>query len=344
MTRFFILFLSSVLLFTACKDSASNTNTGVSEPLDPFEQNAALSRGINLGNALEAPNEGEWGVTLEPQFFELIKAAGFSSVRIPIRWSAHTTADAPFTIDETFFARVDWAIEQALDNDLMVIINIHHYEEIFEQPVQERDKFLSIWTQISNRYKDQPKEVLFEILNEPHGELTAELWNQLLPAALDIIRETNPNRTVVIGAAEWGGIPGLLKLEIPSDSNLIVTVHYYEPFQFTHQGAEWVDGSDPWVGTTWDGTAQEVQAVENHFQQIVDWGQDRGVPINIGEFGAYSKADSPSRARWTEAIVHFALENNMSYHYWEFASGFGIYNANTGAWDMELLNALVNTE
>lgn len=335
----------TLLIVTACSDSPSNNNnTGISEPLDPFVQNAELGRGINLGNALEAPNEGEWGVTLEAEFFELIKATGFSSVRIPIRWSAHTSAEAPFTIDEAFFDRVDWAIAQALENDLMVMINMHHYEEIFQNPAQERDKFLSMWTQISERYKDQPKEVLFEILNEPHGELTAELWNQLLPAALDIIRDTNPNRTVVIGAAEWGGIPGLLKLDIPNDSNLIVTVHYYEPFQFTHQGAEWVENSDPWVGTTWNGTPQEVQAVENHFQQIVDWGEDRGVPINIGEFGAYSKADSPSRARWTEAIVHFALENNMSYHYWEFASGFGIYNANNGQWDMELLNALINTE
>ncbi len=333
-----------ILFLTVCSDAPSNNTSGISEPLDPFVQNTELGRGINLGNALEAPNEGEWGVTLEAEFFELIKAAGFSSVRIPIRWSAHTSSDAPFTINEAFFDRVDWAIAQALENDLMVIINMHHYQEIFQTPVEERDKFLSMWTQISKRYKDQPKEVLFEILNEPNGELTAQLWNQLLPATLDIIRDSNPNRTVVIGAAEWGGIPGLLKLDIPNDSNLIVTVHYYEPFEFTHQGAEWVEDSEPWVGTTWNGTAQEVQAVENHFQQIVDWGKDRGVPINIGEFGAYSKADSPSRARWTEAIVHFALENNMSYHYWEFASGFGIYNANNGQWDMELLNALINTE
>lgn len=345
MVRVFILSICTVLLVSNCKETSNSDpdEIGISGPLDPFEQNAALGRGINLGNALEAPNEGEWGVVLQKRFYELISEQGFNSVRIPIRWSAHTSDEAPYTIEEDFFARVDWAIQQALDYDLMVIINVHHYNEIFQNPVQERDKFLSIWTQISERYKDQPKEVLFEVLNEPHDNLTAELWNQLLPAALDIIRETNPFRTVFIGAAEWGGIPGLLKLQIPDDSNLIVTVHYYEPFQFTHQGAEWVDNSDPWLGTTWNGSAAEVRAIEDHFQQIVDWGVGRGVPINIGEFGAYSKADSPSRARWTKAIVHFALENNMSYNYWEFASGFGIYNATNNTWDMELLNALINT-
>ncbi|GAB5410559.1 MAG: glycoside hydrolase family 5 protein [Balneolaceae bacterium] len=345
MRTLFILF-TLFFLFTACNDTTNETPpSGISEPLDPFAQNEALGRGINLGNALEAPDIGAWGIILEEEWFELIKQAGFNSVRIPIRWSAHTSEEEPYTVDEEFFTQVDWAIEQSLENGLMVIINMHHYEEIFVEPAQESKKFLSIWEQISLRYKDQPKEVLFEILNEPHGALTAELWNQLLPLGLEKIREHNPNRTVVIGAAEWGGVPGLLKLEIPADGNLIVTVHYYEPFQFTHQGAEWVEAdADAWLGTTWDSTPEEVAAIENHFQTIVDWGEDRGVPINIGEFGAYSKADSESRGRWTEAIVRFALENNMSYHYWEFASGFGIYNPNDRSWDVPLLRALTETE
>lgn len=339
----------SVALFLSCDGSTSETPIdGIQEPLDPFAQNIALGRGINLGNALEAPDIGAWGITIQSEWFGLIKAAGFNSVRIPIRWSAHTSEEAPYTIEEEFFEYVDWVIEQSLENDLMAIINIHHYEEIFENPAQEIEKFLSIWEQISIRYSDQPAELLFEILNEPHAALTADLWNQLLPQGLDKIREHNPNRTVVIGAAEWGGISGLLKLDIPNDGNLIVTVHYYEPFHFTHQGASWVEGqdADEWLGTTWDGTPEEVAAVENHFQTIVDWGNSRDVPvpINIGEFGAFSKADSQSRGRWTAAIVKFALENDMSFHYWEFASGFGIYNPSTGVWDLALLNGLIETE
>tara|TARA_R110000868_G_scaffold306734_1_gene567972 strand:+ start:5243 stop:6262 length:1020 start_codon:yes stop_codon:yes gene_type:complete len=338
--RFLVLILFSSLLPLSCDRS---TNEMAS--LDPFEQNVKLGRGINLGNTLEGPAEGDWGMEIQEEWFSLVKGAGFNSIRIPIRWSAHTFNEAPYTIDEAFFEQIDWVIEQALLNNLMVIINMHHYKELFVAPAQETQKFLSIWGQISLRYKDQPREVLFEILNEPNGALTAELWNELLPKALDKIRATNQNRTVVIGAAEWGGVPGLLKLDIPEDENLIVTVHYYQPFQFTHQGAGWVKAdADAWLGTTWDGAPEEVAAVENHFQTIVDWGKERNVPINIGEFGAFSKADSESRARWTEAIVRFALENNMSYHYWEFASGFGIFNPNTGAWDQELLRALTETE
>lgn len=349
MKTFFCITLLACLFLTGystqSKAQSETPNIGIQAPLNPFAQNAKLGRGINFGNALEAPSEGEWGFTLQAEYFSLVKAKGFDSIRVPIRWSAHTLDSAPYTIDESFFERVDWVLEQSLANGLMVIINIHHYDEIFENPAAEQAKFLAMWQQISERYADQPESVLFEILNEPHNKLTAELWNDLLPQALEIIRKTNPYRTVVIGAAEWGGIPGLLKLNIPTDNNLIVTVHYYEPFKFTHQGAGWVDNPDvnSWLGTQWTGTEDEVNAIRDHFQTIVDWGKQRKVPINIGEFGAYSKADSVSRGLWSREVVRFALQNDMSYHYWEFGSGFGIYNPKTKEWNKELLDGLINT-
>src|SRR4051812_1424479 len=79
-------------------------------PHDASEINRKIGRGINLGNALEAPKEGEWGLTLEEGYFEAIKKAGFDSVRIPIRWSAHAKAESPYTIDPRFFERIDWAV------------------------------------------------------------------------------------------------------------------------------------------------------------------------------------------------------------------------------------------
>src|SRR6476660_3181157 len=70
---------------------------------DIFAANKALGRGVNFGNALEAPNEGEWGMKLEADFFVKIKAAGFDHVRVPTKWSAHAAKEAPYTIDATFF-------------------------------------------------------------------------------------------------------------------------------------------------------------------------------------------------------------------------------------------------
>src|SRR6476619_6215118 len=77
---------------------------------DIHAANKKLGRGINLGNALEAPKEGEWGVKLKAEYFKTIKEAGFQSVRLPVRWSAHAKTDAPYAIDVKFAERMDWAI------------------------------------------------------------------------------------------------------------------------------------------------------------------------------------------------------------------------------------------
>ena len=93
---------------------------------DAFHYNRRLGRGINLGNALDGPHEGAWGVTLKADYFRLIKKAGFNSVRIPIRWSTHASTAAPYDIETDFFQRVDWAIGQALSRNLAAVINVHH--------------------------------------------------------------------------------------------------------------------------------------------------------------------------------------------------------------------------
>ena len=239
-----------LVLITSCSPSSPTpeptpdaTPTSIPVILDPFEMNRKLGRGVNLGNALEGPTEGAWGVTLQSEYFQLIAEQGFDSVRIPIRWSAHAGDTAPYTIDPKFFDRVDWAIENALSNNLAVVINFHHYDEIFADPIGHEERFLALWAQVAERYQDSPPELVFEILIEPNEALTPNLWNDLLVKALDTIRVTNPNRTVMIGPGEWNSINRLNKLQLPEDDrNIIVTFHYYKPFDFTHQGAEWVNG------------------------------------------------------------------------------------------------------
>jgi endoglucanase len=330
-----------LLLCTCSGKDSGQPDTGPSQtPLDPFEQNRKLGRGINIGNALEAPSEGEWGIVVEKEWFKVIHDAGFSHVRIPIRWSAHAATSEPFTIDPVFMNRVQEIIGWALEQELMVIINFHHYEELFAQPVQQTPRFKALWTQVAGTLKNLPDDVLFEVLNEPHGNLTAEMWNALLPDLLTIIREDNPGRTVVVGLANYGGLSGLDVLRLPTDSNLIVTPHYYEPFQFTHQGAEWVDGANAWLGTSWTGTVSQKSAVVRDFTAIADWAKLKNVPVHIGEFGAYSRAPMESRVTWTAFVAQTAIEKNMSFAYWEWASGFGIYDKNSRQLNIPLWKAL----
>lgn len=305
--------------------------------------NKKIGRGINLGNALEAPSEGEWGVTLQAEYFSEIAEAGFNSVRIPIRWSAHTATAAPFAIDTEFIKRVKWAIDQAFQNKLTAIINIHHYNEIFQNPAAQHDRFIAIWQQVSELFKDYSDDLIFEILNEPNTNLTAELWNTYLSDALSEIRQLNPSRVVMIGSAEWGGVPALSKLKFPDGEreNVILTVHYYEPFHFTHQGASWLDGASSWMGTKWDSTASQVKAINDHFAIIKQKAEELNVPVNIGEFGSIVLADIDSRVRWTTHCARTFEDMGFSWNYWSFTANFDAYDINKQQWIPEMKRALV---
>jgi len=298
---------------------------------------------VNLGNALEAPQEGEWGVTLQEEYFKIIKDGGFNSVRVPIRWNAHADEKAPYIIDPAFFERVDWVVENAVKQDLAVILDFHHYLEMMERPGENKDRFLAIWAQIAEHYRDAPDSVYFELLNEPNGSLSnTSAWNQILSEAIKEIRETNPRRTIIIGPGNWNSIASLYSLELPAeDRNLIVTFHYYEPFKFTHQGAEWVTNSDPWLGTTWTGTDQQKKEIAINLNMAKSWADKNHRPIFMGEFGAYSKADMDSRARWTTFMARSAEERGFSWAYWEFCAGFGVYDAALRQWVEPIHQALI---
>lgn len=262
MRRFQILFfavpLFSLLFCSASFGQLAPTEVGnvLSSSRPVVIKNAGLGRGVNFGNMLEAPSEGEWGLFVEEIFFDKVVEAGMDHVRIPISWTHHTSDFAPFQIDPEFFDRVDTVIDFALQRGLRVIVNVHHYDELNADPQGEQERALAIWQQIATRYQNLPATVFFEILNEPHGQFNDEpdLWNQFMVEALDVIRQTNPTRKVLVGPVFYNSISELGSFAPPNDDNLVTTVHYYEPFPFTHQGAEWINPVPP-VGVTWTGEA-----------------------------------------------------------------------------------------
>ncbi|MDH5550746.1 MAG: glycoside hydrolase family 5 protein [Gemmatimonadota bacterium] len=296
-----------------------------------------LGRGINLGNKLEAPSEGEWGAPVEAWMLTTIERGRFATVRIPTRWSAHAAAVPPYAIDAAFLDRVTWVVDQALSAGLMVVLNMHHYQEIFADPHGQRDRFLAVWQQIATHFRDYPDSLVFEVLNEPNTNLTPELWNAFLLDALAVIRQSNPDRYVMLGTGEWGGIGAMQRLQLPDDDRLIFTFHYYSPFEFTHQGAEWVSGSDAWLGTTW-GTSQDRAAVQRDFDTVAAWAVQHDITVFMGEFGAYSRAAMDDRLAWTTFVRSEAERRGFSWAYWEFDAGFGAYR--NGQWN-ELHEALI---
>lgn len=306
---------------------------------DVFAMNQRIGRGINMGNMFESPHRRAWG-RLDIAYFDLIKEAGFDSVRIPVRWSDYAAEKAPFTIDRGFLKRIDEVIEQALKRNLIVILNVHHYAEFMEDPEGHTNRLLALWKQLSAHYKNAPRALCFEVLNEPTDKVTPAIWNHVQNQAIKLIRKTNPDRIIFVAPLGWNRIHHLKDLELPSnDRNLIASVHFYEPFDFTHQGASWVDAIP--VGTPWMGSDEEQAELLGDLDEAVRWSKEHNIPINVGEFGAYSKADMKSRACWTAFLCREMEKRDFSWNYWEFCSGFGVYDPYTQAWRTDLLNALV---
>jgi len=336
---FFLFITLLVTLSTQCQKTQGDERGEKAQTIrTAFEYNEMIGKGINMGNALEAPVEGAWGVTIQDEYFKIIKDRGFDSLRIPIRWSAHLTEDKK--IDDKFLERVKYVVDKALELGLTVIINCHHFEELYQEPDVYGNVLVDIWKQVASFFKEYPDNLFFEIYNEPAQNLTADKWNELYPKALRVIRESNPNRIVIIDVPNWANYSAIRSLKLVNDARIIVSFHYYEPFSFTHQGAEWVNPILP-VGVKWNGEEWEVNQIRNHFKYVSDWAKEKNVPIYLGEFGAYSKADMDSRVKWTETVRKMAEEFKFSYAYWEFCAGFGIYDRWSESWIEPLATAVV---
>jgi len=328
------LLLASLLLLAAPGGHAQPGTT------DAFEQNRKLGRGVNI-----LGYDPIWRARAQARFqakhFRLLKEAGFNSVRINLQpfWGMNPTNN--YALSESWFELLDWAVRQAQAQDLRVILDLHEFTSMGSDPATNKVKYLAFWRQLSAHCQGAPESVLFEVLNEPSGKLTPALWNEYLVEALAIIREKNPSRTVIVGPGFWNSIDHLAELELPAgDRNLIVTVHYYTPMDFTHQGAAWANRKDK-LGIEWLGTEAELGVLKSDFDKAAGWAKQHDRPLFLGEFGAYDKAPMESRVRYLTRVVRAAEQRGWSWAYWQFDSDFILYDIGRDAWIEPIRRALI---
>jgi endoglucanase len=309
---------------------------------------AALARGINFGNMLEGPREGDWGLRVEDEFIALVGEGRFTkAVRLPVRWSNHASADAQAAIDPAFMARVDDVVTRLLARGVTVVLNMHHYRQLDGDALDPgevrvadavlQDRFVAMWRQIAARFAGRSPQLVLELYNEPHGALEPH-WNALIARTLPVVRESNPTRVVVLGPVQWNSARALAQLKLPNDANLLLTVHHYEPFNFTHQGASWITPTPP-LGTDCCD-AQQYRLVTELLDLALADSRRRSVPVFVGEFGAYSQAPQAARVRWLRLMREEMARREMPWFYWELAGGFGLYDPHTHRFRDDIKQAL----
>jgi endoglucanase len=217
---------------------------------------------------------------------------------------------------------------------------MHHADGVYADPESAFPRLTALWRQISTHFADRSGPLAFELLSEPRSALTPSAWNALLPTALRAVRAVDPERLVVAGGAEASTLAGLRHLDLPRDDRLIATLHYYEPFSFTHQGANWEPGSDAWRGTGW-GSPAEFAAVTADLEEAAAWAKRHGVALYVGEYGTIESADDESRVRWTRHVRRELERLGLPWAYWDFGTDFGLYDLTLSRWRPGLLDALM---
>ena len=339
MKKIGILSLTGISLFLCIITSPAVSAQGNFGKGYAFEQNARLGRGVNIIGYDPVWKDAS-RARMKEKHFTLIKAAGFNNVRIVISPFKFSLNDTSYSIDPRFFSTLDWIIKQSIKNELMAIVDFHEHNAIAKDPLGSKAKFLSMWRQIAEHCRGYSNEVMFEICNEPN--MKPEVWNEMHEEAYEIIRESNPGRTLIIGTINGNQIKYLPDLILPDDDrNIIVAIHYYSPIQFTHQGAPWSVKNKDLSGIEWTASDSEVQNLQADFDMAQAWSKAHNRPLTLGEFGAYEKADMPSRARWTNFVARQAEARNWSWSYWQFDSDFIVYDIDKDEWVKPIRDALL---
>jgi len=317
---------------------AAAISSGISAcAADAADVAARMHRGMNV-----LDDDPFWrdpaAARLQPRHFAALRAADFDTVRINLHLMEH--ADASGVPDARQISALDKLVEAGLAAGETIILD-NHDDQICSRDAEDcRARLRRLWGFLAPHYAQSPERLLFEILNEPQGALTAPVWNSMLREILTLIRASNPARVVVVGPTDMNSTGALPSLGLPPDSNILVTVHYYAPIRFTLQGARWVPSAKDEINIDW-GSDADVAAMVRDFDRVQRWSDDRHRPVFLGEFGVYEKAPMAARTRWIASAARIAEAHGLPWAYWQMDTDFAAYDFGRDAWVQPVLKALV---
>ena len=286
----------------------------------------------------------------------LMAQLGFDSVRLSI--DAVPLEQSPWNkegFNADFMGRLDHAVDAMLAKGMAVQIDIHP-ESLYKTEVRTTsvgvDRFVMLWRKLAAHYATRdPEKVFFEIMNEPEVS-DPYRWAGIQARAAAAIRDVAPRNTIIATGPNYSGIADLLTQQPLPDGNVIYTFHFYEPHEFTHQGAGW--GASWWIythGVPYPATENSMSevlkqipdashryAMEHYWLDHWDahrirlqidaaaaWGKDHNVPLLCNEFGAYRRVTEPaSRMAWIHDVRTALEADGIGWTMWDYRGGFGV--------------------
>lgn len=306
------------------------------------------------------PGETSWSnPKITQKTIKMVKDAGFKGIRIPISYLSKIGSAPNYTIDSNWLNRIKEVVDYCMEEDMYAIINMHGdgYNTVTggwllcnapeSQQAEIKAKYESCWRQIADIFVDYDEHLIFESMNEefdgvystPNKKYYANInaYNQIF---VDTVRQTGGNN-----AKRWLLFPGWntdinytcgdYGFEIPTDTyrdpsipadehRLMISVHYYNPWDFCGEGKtkEW-------------GTDDEVKTLTDNFDRCYSKFVVKGYPVVIGEYGAVNANNTESRVKFVNTVCRTARSRGMVPVYWDNnghgvgADKFGLFDRST---------------
>jgi len=334
-------------------------------PVERLDQ-VYLGRGINLGHWLAQVSGGSFSPDhfrsfITEQDLAKIKAMGFDHVRLPIAPEPMFNKKIPALLGYDYLEYVDTAIGMALEQGLVVIVDLHPGEK-FKQKLNHSQEHVEalgqFWEALANHLSGyDAQEVVLEVLNEPMVK-SAKRWQKIVDKLIRGVRRGAPDHTIIVSGAQWSGIEDLLALNPQPDRNVIYSFHMYDPMLFTHQGADWTMAvcqhvkqvpypSDraavqSMLHVVTNESARESlkeygrdhwdqQRIDQRISLAAQWAKQHGVRVMCNEFGVYRRyANDADRVVWLEDIRASLEKHAMAWTMWNYNGGFGVVSSPYG--------------
>jgi len=316
-----------------------------------------FNKGVNLTQWFEVDNIRKVNFTkFTKQDFINIKSLGCDVVRLPMRVNDFSDGAPNYTLDPLYFFFLDQVIDWAEELEIKLILDNHTFSASVPTDSETTDPLISVWQQIAERYASRSDLIFYEVLNEPH-DIDGNLWLSIQGDVLDAIREKDTKHTIIVGGHSWNTYHTLDDIPDYGDDNLIYTFHFYDPFIFTHQGADWGDPSlenlagipfpyneasmpavpadlvGTWVETNINNYLNEgtVEKVKELLDIAVDFQDTSGIQTYCGELGVLLyNVDSDDRVFWYEYVTGYLSQNNIPWTSWDYKGMFGLFEKGSG--------------
>ena len=302
------------------------------EILDPTGKSVVL-KGMSFGNTNYGnPAEISEGPVHDhgpESYFELAEM-GLDHVRFEFNYGLFEDDEAPYQYKEAGFDWLDQNIAWAKAAGIHLILEMKHpqggYQAstsnpnsggkalwIGESADENQKRLIALWTAIAQRYRTESTVIGYGLVNEPvapqrsTGQETLEQWSGLAQHIADSIREVDSNHILFVEClltlfdqenydkTDWDQLSLREKQFLIDDDNVVYEFHFYEPFEFTSQGADWMDQYKDLVNTypsntvisadvdwnTWKGTVDSTSSG----QSADGWQYFETQPFSAGDLG-----------------------------------------------------------